>query len=176
VVFLHLPGKNKEEDFQKLADLWEDYCKDNHIILVFPKSDNEAGWIPSDAEFVVQTINETAARYTIDRQRIVTHGMGVGGQMAIYMGFNNRDLVRGVITTGAVVTNMKDNTAGQRLSFFLSGGELDPLIKNIRESHTKLVERRFPVLFREYAERGRDYFNEGALREVARWLDCLDRQ
>ena len=125
---------------------------------------------------MTQAINETAGRYTVDRQRIVAHGMGVGGQMAMYLGFNNRDLVHGVCAVGAVVTNMKDNAAGQRLSFFLAGGELDPLIKSIAESRTKLVDRRYPVVYRELSKQGREYLPEASIREVVRWIDTLDRQ
>ena len=56
------------------------------------------------------------AEYTIDHQRVIAHGMGVGGQMAYYLGFNVRDLIRGVATTGAVLTNpVKDTAANQRL-------------------------------------------------------------
>ncbi len=176
VVWLHPPGKNKEDDFKDFSDAWEDYCKDNHIILVCPKSENEAGWIPSEADYVIQAINETANRYTVDRQRIVSHGLGVGGQMALYLGFNNRDLVRGVATMGAVVTNMKDNVAGQRLTFFMAGGSLDPIIKSIAESRTKLVEKRYAVYYREIANRGREYLDDATLRDLIRWIDCLDRQ
>src|SRR5262249_20796378 len=50
VVWLHPPGKNSEDDAKDFADLWEDYCKDHNIILVGPRSENEAGWIPSEAE------------------------------------------------------------------------------------------------------------------------------
>ena len=34
-------------------------------------------------------------QYTIDRNRVVVHGMGVGGQMAFRLGFRARDVVRG---------------------------------------------------------------------------------
>src|SRR5262245_35634192 len=176
LVWLHPPGKFKEENIKEFQELWEDYCKENRLILVCPRSENEAGWVPSDAEWIAQAITETAGRYTVDRQRIVAHGMGVGGQMAMYLGFNNRDLVHGVCAVGAVVTNMKDNTASQRLSFFLAGGELDPLIKSIAESRTKLVDRRYPVMYRELAKQGREYLPEAAIREVAQWIDTLDRQ
>lgn len=175
VVWLHPPGKHKDDDIKQFVGLWEDYCKENNLILVCPRSDNEAGWVPSDAEWVVQAINETAGRYTIDRQRIVAHGMGVGGQMAMYLGFNNRELIRGACTMGAVVTNMKDNIAGQRLAFFLAGGELDPLLKSIAESRTKLAERKYSATFREVPGRGREYLDDATLRDVVRWIECLDR-
>ena len=40
---------------------------------------------------------------------------------------------------------------------------------------TKLVERKYPVIFRELPNRGREYFDEATIRDVVRWLDTLDR-
>ena len=122
LLWLHPPGKFKEADVESITDAWSDYCKDNHLIMVCPTSDNQAGWSPSEAEYVVAAVRETMNRYTIDRQRVVAHGLGVGGQMALYLGFNQRDLFRGVVTAGAVVTQVKDNIPNQRLAFFLTGG------------------------------------------------------
>src|SRR5207244_9961988 len=116
-------------------------CQDTNIIPMGPTSDNESGWIPSEADFVVTAIRDTLTHYTIDRQRVVAHGMGVGGQMAIHLGFNHRDLIRGVVATGAVVTQVKDSQAMQRLSFYLAGGSLDPILKTIADSRNKLVEK-----------------------------------
>ena len=52
---------------------------------------NETGWLLNESEFVVETIRQVMSEYTIDRQRVVAHGMGQGGQMAFYLGFNARD-------------------------------------------------------------------------------------
>jgi predicted esterase len=113
--------------------------------------------------------------YTIDRLRVVALGLGVGGQMAFYLGFRDRELFRGVATTGAVATQPKSNEAGQRLAFFIVAGERDPLVKAIAEGRLKLVERGFPVSFREIANMGRQYLNEATLAELARWIDTLDK-
>jgi S1-C subfamily serine protease/predicted esterase len=176
VIWLHPPGKTTDDDVEAFTDKWEDYCKDNHIIMVGPKSEKESGWLPSEADFVLEAVRDVMSRYTIDRQRVVTHGMGVGGQMALYLGLNHREVIRGVATTGAVVTGqVKDNTPNQRLAFFLIGGDRDPLVKAIAESKTKLVEHRFPVIYREIANLGRQYPDD-SVGEIARWIDALDRQ
>jgi serine protease Do len=175
VVWLHPPREGSKEKIEELTDAWEKFCHDNHIILLCPQTSNEAGWNPGDADFVSNAIRDVLSSYTIDRQRIVTHGMGVGGQMALYLGFHARDLVRGVATTGAVVTQAKDNLAGQRLSFFLVAGGRDPLAKAIVASRTKLTERGFPVVFRELPNLGRQYIDEHTLAELVRWIDALDR-
>src|SRR5438046_7409249 len=92
--------------------------------------------------------------YTIDRRRVVTHGMGVGGQMAFYLGFAARDLVRGVATTGAVLTtNPKERVPTQPLSFFLIVGEKDPIKEAVKASQDKLREHRYPTVYRELPDR-----------------------
>lgn len=176
VVFLHPPGKHSDDDTERFADLWSDYCSDNRIILLQPTSDKESGWGPGDMDYVLETVRDVTSRYTVDRQRIVAHGLGVGGQMALHLGFNARDVFRGVVTAGAVVTQMKDNNVAQRLSFYISGGDRDPLIKSIAEGRDKLQQRNFPTFYREIPNRGREYFEDAILREVIRWIDCLDRQ
>jgi serine protease Do len=176
LVWFHPPGKHKDDDADAFADLWSDFCKDNNIILVQPISDSDNGWVASDTDFVVEAIRDVLRQYTIDKDRIVAHGLGVGGQMALYLGFHSRDLIRGVATTGAVPANIKENQAGQRLAFYLAGGDRDPLIKSIADSRTRLAEHRFPVFFREIPNRGREYLDEPLLVELARWIDSLDRQ
>jgi serine protease Do len=175
VLWLHPPGKHKDDDLENFIDMWEDYCREEHIILVLPVSDKESGWVPGDSDFIREALRDVLQRYTVDRQRVVAHGMGVGGQMAFYLGFHDRDLIRGVATTGATATQVKDNRANQRLSFYLSGGDRDPLIKSIAESKTKLAQRKFPVFYRLIPNRGREYFQPPVLRELVFWIDCLDR-
>jgi S1-C subfamily serine protease/predicted esterase len=175
VVWLHPPGKFKEEDVDEFVDQWEEFAKDQHMILLMPLTLADSGWVPSDAAFVAEAMNAVIKDYAIDRSRVVTHGMGVGGQMAIYLGFTERDLVRGVATIGAVVTQVVGNARDKRLSFYLAGGAVDPVIKSIAESRVKLAEKSYPVIYREIPNRGREYFDELQLREVARWIDMLDR-
>jgi serine protease Do len=176
VVWLHPPGKHKDDDLETFASFWQDYCKQRHMILLMPTSDRESGWVPSDSEFVVGTIREIGNSYTLDSARIVAHGMGVGGQMAIYLGFHARNWIRGVAAVGAVATQVKENDPNQRLAFYLAGGERDPLLKSIAESRDKLAKHHFPAVFREIPRRGRDYLSDTLLDELVRWIDCLDRQ
>jgi serine protease Do len=175
VMWLHPPGKFAEDDVDDFIDQWIESCRDHHMILVMPLTQNDSGWIPSDASFLAEMMNAVAKEYNIDRQRVVTHGMGVGGQMAIYLGFTERDLVRGVATTGAVVTQVIDAPRDKRLSFYLAGGSVDPIIKSIAESRIKLADKSYPVIYREIAKRGREYLEEPQILEVVRWIDMLDR-
>jgi S1-C subfamily serine protease len=175
LVWLHPPGKSKEEDVDDIIDQWVEYCRDQNMIMLVPLNTSESGWVPSDAPAVAEAMNAIIKEYTIDRQRVVTHGMGIGGQMAIYLGFTERDLVRGVATMGAVVTQVLEGPRDKRLSFYLAGGAVDPVIKSIAESRTKLVQKSYPTIFREIPKRGREYLEDVEIREIARWIDMLDR-
>ena len=177
VIWLHPAGKGKDKDTESMITAWEDVCSDNHIILLCPRAESEAGWLASEAEFIQQIAQDVMGEYTIDRQRIIAHGMGLGGQMAYYLGFNVRDLVRGVAATGAVLTNpAKETVAGQRLSFFLVAGGKDPLAQAIAETKAKLSAHKYPVVFRQIADMGNQYFDAVTLHELIRWIDSLDRQ
>lgn len=176
LVWLHPPGKNKDEDLEGFAALWEDHCAANKIILVMPISDNESGWLPGESDVVVESIQDTMKRYTIDPRRVVTHGLGIGGQMAMHLGFGQRELVRGVAGVGALVGNIKDNQPAQRLAFFLAAGELDPLAKSIAESRAKLVEKKYSAFYLEMANRGREYLESAQVQQLVRWIDALDKQ
>lgn len=176
VLWLHPPGRNRQVDVDELVETWETVCHDQNLILVYPKSENAEGWIASEASSVVACLQDTLKAYAVDRQRIVAHGMGVGGQMALYLGLNHRDVIRGVATVGAVPTAFKDNVANQRLAFWLAAGELDPLVKSVSEARTKLAEKRFSAVFREIPNRGREYLTDSMVLELARWIDCLDKR
>jgi len=175
IVWLHPPGKGSKEDLDAWADLWDEHCRRNHIILCMPV-ENQDGWQPSYSDYVVAAARETMKTYTIDNQRVIAHGIGTGGQMALHLAFNHRDLFRGALATGATASQIKDNIASQRLSFLLYGGDLDPLNKSIAESRTRLAERRYPAFYREMKDRGREYLTAKNIEEALRWLETLDQQ
>ena len=176
VVWLHPVGRNTQDDIDSFTDAWEPYCEDNHIILIGPAASAPAGWTPNDSEFVQEAVNTVAGQYTVDRRRIVAHGMGVGGQMAFYLGFNKRELFRGVATTGAALgSNPKERVANQPLSFFLVVGEKDPLKDSVKATKEKLTEHKYPAVHREIEKMGHQYLNRKTLDEVVRWIDSLDR-
>src|SRR5262249_34026511 len=114
--------------------------------------------------------------YTIDRRRIVAHGMGVGGQMAFYVGFHARDLIRGVATSGAGMSGQpKEKQAAQPPSFYGVAGGKDPLGQVIAETKTQLAEAKYPVIYKEIPNMGHQYLDLKTLEELVRWIDSLDR-
>lgn len=175
VIWLHgATGGGK--DASDLIDIWGHVCAEKHLIIVGPRSTSAAGWLASEAEFVVETVQEVARQYTVDRQRVVAHGMGVGAQMAYYLAFNARELIRGAAGSGAPLASQpKDNVAGQRLSFFIVAGGKDPAAKEIAEAKPALTEKRFPVHYREVPDMGKEYLDRSAFEELIRWIESLDR-
>jgi serine protease Do len=175
VVWLHLPGSFSEDDNDKVTDRWDDFCKENHIILAGPITEQDGGWTPSDTDLVLEAVRDAATHYTIAKNRIVAHGTGNGGQMAFNLAFRAREVFRGAATLGAVLAEPLENIPDQRLQFYVAGGDRDPVIKAIAESRTKLVNHHFPVLYREFLNRGREYLDDNAFAEMVRWIDGLDR-
>lgn len=176
VLWLHPTNKNKEKDIDNLTFFWSSYCEDNHVIMLCPISDNANGWTPSEGEFISEAVKAVLGAYTIDSKRVVVHGMGVGGQMAFYLGFQSRALVRGVATTGAALTsNPKEKLGNQPLAFFLVAGGKDPLKEAIQDSKSKLSDFKYAVIYKEIANMGHEYLNLETLDELVRWIDSLDR-
>jgi serine protease Do len=164
------------KDGEAMARNFRTVCEDYNFILVGPKSGNASGWLPSETELVMQDVKSVLGQYTIDKTRVVAHGMGNGGQMAFYVGFNSRDVFRGVATLGAVLgTNPKENIANQPLSFFIVCGDKDPLMKEILENKSLLMEKRFPVMFKEMKDSGKEYFDAATFSDFILWLDSLDK-
>jgi predicted esterase len=175
LVWFHPVGKGGK-DGQIMARTFREFCEDHHYIMMGPKSNNAEGWVPSETEQIVTDVRKVLGQYTTDKNRVVAHGMGNGGQMAFYVGFNARDVFRGVATLGAVLgTAPKDNVANQPLSFYITVGDKDPLLKDVEASKQALEEKRFPVVYRVMKESGKEYFDEKMFAEFLNWLDSLDR-
>src|SRR5262249_42865991 len=129
VVWFHPAGQGGK-DGERMARVFRTFCEQYHFIVMGPRSAGPEGWVPSEVEGVVQDVKAVIGQYTTDKARVVAHGMGSGGQMAVYLGFNARDVFRGVATVGATLgTPPGENLATQPLSFFIAGGDKDPDLK-----------------------------------------------
>ena len=177
IVWLHDAGKGgKEKEGKDVFKIWETYCDSANFILIGPQAKNGVDWVANETEELTQTIQQAIAGFTIDRSRVVVHGMGNGGSMAMYLAFNARDLIRAAVVSGAVLNgNAKDNLPNQPLSFYVVAGDKDPLIKEIKDTNEKLKAKKFPVIFRELKDFGKEYLDQKTLTEICNWLDALDR-
>src|SRR5216684_9110700 len=172
LVWLHPAGKGTEKEIKKVANTWDQICQDRHMILVCPQAQNETGWLRNEAGFILEVIQDLMSTYTIDRQRVVAHGWGSGGQQAFYLGFQARDVIHGVATTGAVLSGpVPDSAPNQRLSFFVVAGGKDPIAQAIAETKTKLTDKKLTVVYREIPDMGSQYLDADTLAELARWID-----
>jgi poly(3-hydroxybutyrate) depolymerase len=146
------------------------------MILLMPLSESEEGWKRDEAGFVHEATKAVLAGYAIDKRRVALHGMGVGGEMAFYLAFHNRDLYRAVATTGAPLTvEPKERQATQPLSFYIVAGEKDPLKDLIKDGQKKLADHKYSAAYREVKNMGQQYLDLPTLKELVRWIDSLDR-
>jgi S1-C subfamily serine protease/predicted esterase len=175
IVWFHPAGQGGK-DSEVMARTFREFCEDSHFIMMGPKSQTAEAWVPTEAEQVMQDVKAVIKQYTIDKTRVIAHGMGVGGQMACYLGFTARDTFRGVAAVGSVLgTAPKENVATLPLSFFLAWGDKDPLAKDIVAGKAALDEKRFPVIAREMKEAGKEYLDVKTFEELLVWMDSLDR-
>jgi poly(3-hydroxybutyrate) depolymerase len=159
-----------------MLDLWQEYCEDHHLIMVGPRAENNSGWLASEGDSVREAINQVMAEYTIDKQRIVAHGMDSGGQMAYRLARTSPGLFRGVATVGTVLpVSENQESAIQRTLFFVAAGDKDPLFKLIGESKDKLMAKKIPVVFRTITNWGHQYLSAAMVKELVLWIDSLDR-
>jgi predicted esterase len=176
VIWLHPSGRAAAKDAETMVEAWQSFCSRDHIILMGPRAENETGWLAGEADIIAQTVRQVMAQYTIDPERIVAHGMGTGGQMAFYLGFHARDLIRGVTAIDAVLgSDPPESQPAQPLSFYLVAGRQASIAQALREYKSKLVEKRFPLVYRELELENDLYLTRAALAELVRWIDSLDR-
>jgi serine protease Do len=102
--------------------------------------------------------------------------MGVGGEMAYYLAFHNRDLYRAVGTTGAPLANPpKERVATQPLSFYIVAGGKDPLKDLIKDGQKKLADYKYSAVYKEIKDMGQQYLDLPTMKELIRWIDSIDR-
>jgi S1-C subfamily serine protease len=176
VVWLHPINKKREKDIEEVIDLWAGYCEKHNLIVVGPLAEGENGWVATEQDFVLESIKAVTDAYNVDKRRVIAHGMGVGGQMAFYLGFNARAVIRGVATTGAAMgNNPKERIANQPLAFFIVAGSKDPLKDGIKASRDKIADLKYPAIYREIENLGHQYLTLEIFEEFIRWIDSFDR-
>src|SRR5262249_50898220 len=140
-----------------------------------PLAQAESGWLASESEPIRQDINEVISQYTIDPLRTVAIGAANGAQMAYYLGFHLRELIRGVVTIGAFsAADPADNVHTRRLAFFIAAHGEDPLLASVNEIRQKLADKKFAIASR-LTTAGRWDLDQSTSDDLLRWIDPLDR-
>jgi serine protease Do len=174
VVWLHPQSDPMQEAIRRT---WEPLCKQHRMILYAPRAENPGGWMTSEIDTIRADLRDLVKEYAIDSERVVLHGLGKGADLALYMGFDARDLVRGVIAIGGFLPpSVQEPQDAGRLAFFLLAGGRDPNIEAIRSVKDRLGKKMFPVNYRELPNQGTGYVSDPELvKELVRWIDSLDR-
>ncbi|WP_197444023.1 PDZ domain-containing protein [Maioricimonas rarisocia] len=173
LVWLHPAGDTMESD---VLQQWRAICERRGIILVGPKAGDISGWTPDDAGFVKAVIEEMRQTYPIDPARIAVHGFAEGGGFAHFVGFRNRELIRGISTVAAPIRiPPPTNTPEYRLQFHFISGEEDALAEAIEETVEGLRKMGYPTSAITLPETGRVYPDASTIEALAGWLDQLDR-
>jgi len=178
IVWLHAAGRDGR-DKDDMIKVWEPWCEKYNLIMVGPIAGQPSGWVGGEAEGVMEDVRWVRTRYTIDSKRVIAHGHGVGGQMAYYLGINQRAVIRGVIPVGAVLaSNPKEPVANQPVEFLVIAGGKDPIVNQIEDGYKTLLEKKYRALYRVMKITGKEYVDDDAdvFREMVRWMDTLDKQ
>ncbi len=174
LVWLHPAGDPMQA---AMRSIWEPLCQQHHLILHAPLADNPSGWLTSEADLILQDVRGLLQTYTIDRQRIVAHGLGQGGTLALFLGMDAPEVFSGVASVGGVwVQSAKEPRPGQRLFFFLASGGKDPNIEAIRVVKERVSERQYPIWTVDIPDLGTGYLPDAdLLRRLVFWIETLDR-
>lgn len=173
MVWIHPAGDTMEATMIKQ---WSSICERRGIILVGPKADQVARWVPGEAKFVEGLVAFMREKYTIDPQRIFVHSHGSGGPMACLLATRHRDLFRGLALAGAPLQGqLSDNEPEFRQQFFFVCGDEDKALAAVRKSVEILRKLKFPAALTTVKGLGAKYPAETDIDEVGRWADCLDR-
>lgn len=173
VVWVHPPGDTMEAIIYKQ---WKTICDRRGIILISPKAEKPNEWQAGEAEFIKSLIQHFQERYSIDNSRIVVHSQGGGALMAWFLASTKRELIRGVVTCGAPFSGRPlENEPDLRQQYFLSCGETDKVLPDVKTSVSALRKLKMPVTFSEIKGLGAKYPPNKAVEEFGRWVDSLDR-
>ena len=173
VTWIHPSGDTMEATIFKQ---WKSICDRRGLILIGPKADKISGWQPGEADFIKNLISRIREKYTIDSNRIVLHSQGNGAGFTSLVAAKHRDLIRGVVLTGAPFLGPPiDNEPEFRQQFLFVCGDGDKAFSKVKASTDALRKLKFPVIFRSLKGYGAKYPEESAIEEIGRWVDSLDR-
>lgn len=173
MVWIHPGGDTMEATMIKE---WSAHCERRGIILVGPKSDQVARWMPGEAKFIEGLVTHIREKYTIDPQRIFLHSQANGAQMASLLISRQRETFRGLVLAGSpLVGPVADQEPDFRQQFFFIVGEDDKALAPVKQTVETLRKLKFPASLTTVKGLGAKYPGAAEIDQIARWADCLDR-
>lgn len=173
VVWIHPPGDTFEA---ALLPVWKPLCAERGLIFLAPKAKLIAGWNPTELEFIKDLTDQFVQTYNIDTSRVIVHSFAQSGTLAYLLAFKQRQLFQGICTAGApLLVAPPENEPEHRLQFLLLSGEKDPLHQGITKQVEGLRKLKYPVSHLVIPGGDAKYPSAEYLRDVARWIDALDR-
>lgn len=173
VVWLHPGGDTMEAS---IARDWQTVCETYGIILLAPKAEKISGWDLNEAEFVHDAVEEIRGKYNIDPARICLHGYGSSSPFAFNLAFKYRDLFKGIAVIGGVLRQPPpDNSPEFRQQLLLICGTKDKSFQLAKRTATGLQKMKYPVTFIKIEGRDDRYPPAEEVRDIAIWVDTLDR-
>ena len=173
MVWIHPGGDTMEATMIKQ---WAAVCERRGILLLAPKSDQVARWMPGEAKFIEALVAHIREKYTIDPQRIFIHSQGSGAQMACLVTTRQREVIRGLALAGAsFIGQTADHEPDFRQQFHFVCGDNDKAANTVKKTVEALRKLKFPVSLTTVPGLGAKYPAEAEVDEIGRWADCLDR-
>ncbi len=173
VVWVHPGGDTMEAT---IAQDWKPVCQERGLILLAPKAEKVSGWNLNEAEFVHDAVEDVRAKYNIDPARICLHSYADGGGFAYNLAFKYRELFAGVAVVADPLRQAPpENSPEYRQQFLLICGTKDKSFPGVKATHEGLRRFKFPSTLIEIEGRERRYLPPDEVRDVAIWIDTLDR-
>ena len=179
IVILHGAGGNGDA----ILPQWVKRLKEEFII-VCPSYPMGAWWSFNAEDLVLELIRDIQAAYAVDYNRVFLAGLSNGAVGTYMIGMFHPDRFAGIVPIAGSITerymhflvNLKNTPT------YMIQGKFDMFfpIKYSRRVHTILTDMKYPVVYREHAEKGRGhgghFLPEGEVPAMIEWLKKQVRQ
>jgi len=174
VVWLHAPDDPPSEE---LFRAWQPICDRDSLLLVAPSSTDASRWERTELEYLRRLTERVLGEYRIDPRRVVVFGRQGGGAMAYLLALVSRDLFTGVAASAAALPRTIDPPNAQpttRLAVFVGLPADSSRLAQVQLGLKKLSDAGYCVTAATIANRAGTLSSEER-RQLARWIDALDR-
>jgi predicted esterase len=175
LLWLHPANRSRKEDLNTFLQAWSELASSRHLILLAPQCPVESGWTPSDADLIRESLEGIAGSHTVDRRRVVAHGVDQGAQMALHLALTGKESPAGVAVLNAGWTgSVRDRVAGKGTAFFLLVGGTDPSRPAVQDLFNRLFQKNYTVISRVINQANASYLDAAQMAELAAWMDAMD--